>query len=317
MQRFEPRQISENAQTDPDTQAILAGVGVAVAGSMRAANDTPAATRQLETRMTASKTITCTLYISEEEATIASPKTTAMTLIRERLARQLDDLTGSNGRSLMEGTKPALAFATVHDGHNTLQGVTLATYTLTIDVKQLETCALAIASNNFLRGCQDRLPWAAAAIQDWPSGHPATAGIKRLIVPDYNAMSPYTAQSRHQCQEVQEQVKDALRTLPAGIKSAPVVCHADMVGGALGASIACLDLGLLAFVMLECNMLRTTGQQSPFATILPIRTLIVSTKRPSFLRSLISLSLSSVTITTSAHTRQITLPDIIRGERSC
>jgi hypothetical protein len=278
MQRFEPRQISENAQTDPDTRAILAGGGVAVAGSMRAANETPAATRQLETRMTASKTMSCTLYISEEEATVAGPKTPAMTLIRERLARQHEDLTGTNGRSLLEGTKPVLVFVTLSDGQNTLKGVTLATYTLAIDVKQLETCALAIASNNFLHGCHDRLPWAAATIQDWPSGHPATAGIKRLLVPDYNAMSPYTAQSRHQCSEVQEQVEDALRQLPAGIKSGPVVCHADMVGGALGASIACLDLRLLAFVMLECNMLGTTGQQSPFATVLPIRTLIVPTK---------------------------------------
>jgi hypothetical protein len=164
MQRFDLRQISENAQTDPDTRAIMTpatGISVAVAGSMRAADGSPAATRQLETRMTASKTIKCTLHVSGEGELGAGSKATDLTLIRERLAKQYEDLNGTNGRALVEGTKPVLVFATMHDGPGTLQGATLATYSLTIEVRQLEQCAVAIESNNFLRGCHDHPPWAA------------------------------------------------------------------------------------------------------------------------------------------------------------
>lgn len=196
MQRFDPSQISDDAQKDPDTRAILSpdtGPVVAIAGSVRAADASPAATRALEIRITTFKSLQCTLYISDEGETAEIPKAVDLKATRVRLDKQYADMIGTNGRSLLEGSKPALVFTTVYDGPDTLRGLTLATYALTIGINQLEHCALAVASNRFLRDCNDYPPWSTPAQLTWPKGHPLLtakdpAGAKGVLTAALQAM---------------------------------------------------------------------------------------------------------------------------------
>jgi hypothetical protein len=285
VQRFSASQFTKDALSDPDNRKILDGdtEGWAVAGSMRALDGSPGAARKLKNRIAAANTVQCTLLISTGDKTEADGKGSTLTTMRDLLEQQLLDLT-SGGRPLLEGGKPTLTFVTLGRGTDSLLGTTMASYTLTVTADSLEACALMTDSAAFLRTCSSRPFWTDSAITQWPQGSGDSAA-KRLLIVDQSVPSPYTAQSRHQHDTVAQQVLTALEHLPSHVKYAPVTCYMDLVGGALGVSVVCLNLSVMAYVTLASSALGTACPVNQFASMLPIRTFHVTKDKTRSIRT--------------------------------